>query len=78
VGHALAPAGFGDFSNALLVGNFGDGKINAYDAATGQFLGQLRAPNGAVIAIDGLWGMAFGNNLKQPAGHHAVFRRRSQ
>ena len=62
-GMALAPAGFGDFSNRLLVGNFGDGTINAYDVATGQFLGQLRAPNGDVIAIDGLWGMAFGNNL---------------
>ena len=67
-GMALAPAGFGDFSNSLLVGNFGDGRINAYDVATGQFLGQLRAPNGDVIAIDGLWGMAFGNNLNnQPS-----------
>jgi len=67
-GMALAPAGFGDFSNSLLVGNFGDGKINAYNAATGQFLGQLRAPNGDVIAVDGLWGMAFGNNLNnQPS-----------
>ena len=67
-GMALAPAGFGDFSNQLLVGNFGDGTINAYDVATGQFLGQLRAPNGDVIAIDGLWGLAFGNNLNnQPS-----------
>jgi uncharacterized protein (TIGR03118 family) len=67
-GMALAPAGFGDFSNQLLVGNFGDGTINAYDVATGRFLGQLRAPNGDVIAIDGLWGMAFGNNLNnQPS-----------
>jgi uncharacterized protein (TIGR03118 family) len=67
-GMALAPAGFGDFSNQLLVGNFGDGTINAYNLATGQFLGQLRAPNGDIIAIDGLWGMAFGNNLNnQPS-----------
>ena len=37
-GLALAPAGFGDFSNSLLVGNFGDGRINAFDLATGEFL----------------------------------------
>jgi uncharacterized protein (TIGR03118 family) len=67
-GMALAPAGFGDFSNCLLVGNFGDGAVSAYDAVTGAFRGQLRAPTGDVIKIDGLWGMAFGNNLNnQPA-----------
>jgi uncharacterized protein (TIGR03118 family) len=35
---ALAPAGFGDFGGALLVGNFGDGRINAFDPMTGVFL----------------------------------------
>src|SRR5262249_20928679 len=40
-GVALAPSDFGRFSNALLVGNFGDGRINAYNPRTGRFLGQL-------------------------------------
>ena len=43
-GLALAPAGFGKFSGALLVGNFGDGRINVYNPYTGAHLGQLRAP----------------------------------
>jgi uncharacterized protein (TIGR03118 family) len=62
-GMAEAPANFGKFSNALLVGNFGfgDGKINAYDDDTGQFLGNLTDANGKPIAIEGLWAIAFGN-----------------
>jgi uncharacterized protein (TIGR03118 family) len=62
-GLALAPAGFGAFSNSLLVGNFGDGHINAYDIATGESLGQLRGMDGHPITIDGLWGIAFGNGF---------------
>jgi uncharacterized protein (TIGR03118 family) len=62
-GMAMAPANFGTFSNALLVGNFGDGKINAFDATSGAFLGTLTNPAGAAIAIDGLWGIAFGNGI---------------
>jgi uncharacterized protein (TIGR03118 family) len=62
-GMALAPANFGPLSNALLVGNFGDGTINAYDATTGTSLGTVTKANGAAIAIDGLWGIAFGNGL---------------
>jgi len=50
---------FGDFSDKLLVGNFGDGKINAFDA-NGNFLGQLKNENGQVIATPGLWDMVFG------------------
>jgi uncharacterized protein (TIGR03118 family) len=60
-GMAIAPANFGDFSNRLLVGNFGDGTINAFDLNTGVFQGQLRTPNGQILVIDGLWGIAFGN-----------------
>ena len=62
-GMTMAPANFGPFSNALLVGNFGDGKINAFDPVTGASLGTLTNPAGAAIAIDGLWGIAFGNGL---------------
>jgi uncharacterized protein (TIGR03118 family) len=60
-GLAMAPANFGRFSNDLLVGNFGDGRINAVDPATGDFLGQLRDANNKPITIDGLWGLDFGN-----------------
>ena len=67
-GMAIAPAGFGKFSEMLLVGNFGDGTINAFDTKNNTFAGQLRAGNGQVLVIDGLWGIAFGNNFRsQPA-----------
>ena len=63
-GVAVAPAGFGDFSNNLLVGNFGDGVINAYNAATGAFVGTIADSAGAPIANPGLWGIAFGNGAR--------------
>ena len=63
-GLALAPAGFGKFSGNLLVGNFGDGHINAFDLATGDPRGQFKDANGKTLAIDGLWGLAFGNGYK--------------
>lgn len=62
-GMAMAPSDFGAFSGALLVANFGDGKINAFDASTGQHLGTLSDSAGAPIVIDRLWGIAFGNGL---------------
>jgi uncharacterized protein (TIGR03118 family) len=62
-GMALAPASFGRFSDRLLVGNFGDGAINAYDLATGRWLGQLKGTHRKAIHIDGLWGIAFGNGV---------------
>jgi uncharacterized protein (TIGR03118 family) len=63
-GLALAPAGFGEFGGALLVGNFGDGRINAFDPVHGGYLGTLRGADGQPIAIDGLWGLAFGNGAQ--------------
>jgi uncharacterized protein (TIGR03118 family) len=62
-GIALAPAMFGRFSNALLIGNFGDGRINAYEPVFGFPMGSLRDRNLHPIRIDGLWGMQFGNGL---------------
>ena len=60
-GLATAPGNFGDFSNALLVGNFGDGRINAFDPCSGEYLGSLQDSSGAAIAIPGLWALSFGN-----------------
>jgi uncharacterized protein (TIGR03118 family) len=62
-GIAMAPAGFGDFSNKLLIGNFGDGSIHAYSPTSGMLLGALRDENNQTIYIDGLWGMQFGNGV---------------
>src|SRR5205085_7461004 len=54
-GMTIAPSGFGSFGGALLVGNFGDGRIDAYDPDTGHFRGTLREPHGSKLGIDGLW-----------------------
>jgi uncharacterized protein (TIGR03118 family) len=62
-GLALAPHEFGRFSNALLVGNFGDGTIHAYNPNTGALRGQLMNQHGKPIVIDGLWGLQFGNGV---------------
>ena len=58
-GMAIAPKNFGIFSHALLVGNFGDGKINAYDLLTGKHLGNLTRDDGNDLVIDGLWALSF-------------------
>jgi len=62
-GIALAPAAFGHFSNALLIGNFGDGRINAYEPVFGLQLGPLRDKLLRPIRIEGLWGIQFGNGI---------------
>jgi uncharacterized protein (TIGR03118 family) len=86
-GLALAPSDFSVFGNDLLVGNFGNGRISAYTkrGASWVYKGQLRHANGAPIAIDGLWAIAFGNGaaagptttlyfLSGPAGEkHGLF-----
>jgi uncharacterized protein (TIGR03437 family) len=60
-GVAIAPANWGAFGGALLVGNFGDGTINAFNATTGVQLGTLQSAGGTSIAIAGLWALVFGN-----------------
>ncbi len=61
-GLAMAPANFGPFSNKLLVANnVPDGKINAFDPASGTFLGALQDANGEDIVINQVWGIEFGN-----------------
>lgn len=58
----VAPPTFGALANLLLIGNFGDGVINAFDPVTGAFVDALRDAAGQPIAIDGLWGLMFGND----------------
>jgi uncharacterized protein (TIGR03118 family) len=71
-GLALAPKDFGTLSGALLVGNFGDGKINAFDPAKGTFWATVTDPMGHPFAMPGLWGIAFGNDhSSQP--HNTLF-----
>ena len=71
-GMALAPADFGTLSNALLVGNFGDGAIHGYDPASGRYLGAVSDGSGTPFAAPGLWGITFGNDaVNQP--HATLF-----
>ncbi len=67
---ALAPKNFGKFSGSLLVGNFGDGKINSYDLLTGKWLGNLTTSAGDLV-IQGLWGLAF--DKQEVAGMESNF-----
>jgi uncharacterized protein (TIGR03118 family) len=60
-GLAIAPAGFGDFGGSLLVGNFGDGTIHAFNASTGALMGVLNDTTGKAITITGLWALQVGN-----------------
>jgi uncharacterized protein (TIGR03118 family) len=62
-GLARAPMGFGRVGGDLLVGNFGNGRINAYDMQTGMWEGTLRRPSGRAVAIHGLWALKFGNGV---------------
>lgn len=61
-GLAIAPLSFGQFAGDLLVGNFGDGRINVFDLVTDTFLAQLLALNGSELSIDGLWALTLGND----------------
>jgi uncharacterized protein (TIGR03118 family) len=60
-GVALAPRDFGELGGSLLIGNFGNGHINAFDPDSGRFLGKVRDPKGKAILIEGLWTIMFGN-----------------
>jgi len=71
-GVALAPKDFGSLSNMLLVGNLGDGKINAFDPSSGAFVAAVADGTGAAFSVPGLWGIAFGNDAaNQP--HNTLF-----
>jgi len=62
-GITMAPKGFGGASGDLLIGNFGDGWINAFKPKSGKFVGSLQNDKGRKLAIDGLWALKFGNGM---------------
>jgi uncharacterized protein (TIGR03118 family) len=72
-GVALAPADFGEFSHALLVGNFGSGTIAVFNPITGRYLGNMLNVDGSTTTIDGLWALAFGNGGSSGPGSTLFF-----
>lgn len=72
-GIAQAPANFGSMSGAILIGNFGDGTINAFNASNGLSMGPLIGSNGNAIVEPGVWGIAFGNNLSNQPSNTLFF-----
>jgi uncharacterized protein (TIGR03118 family) len=60
-GVVWTPRDFGEFSNTILVGNFGSGRIAAFNGFTYQFIGFVQNPDNSILTIDGLWALAFGN-----------------
>jgi uncharacterized protein (TIGR03118 family) len=69
-----APANFGAYSNDLLIGNVeGAGNINAFDPATGVYLGRLQHPDGTPIAIAGLWDLVFGSGTPESGKTNQLF-----
>src|SRR5260370_6679574 len=72
-GLALAPANFGLFGGALLVGNTGDGHINAYNLESGAFLGSLADENGTPLTLPTLWALTFGNGHEGGASDTLFF-----
>jgi len=72
-GLAVAPSSFGSAAGDLLVGNFGDGHINIYDANTHAFLGQVLDANNHPVVIDGLWAISPGNDTMAGSSHLLYF-----
>jgi len=78
-GLALAPPNFGLFSGDLLIGNQGDGKINAFDPGAqrgnGEYenRGQLHSTDGPPLVIDRLWGLAFGHGAPANGATNTLF-----
>jgi uncharacterized protein (TIGR03118 family) len=60
-GVVWTPRDFGIFSNSILVGNFGSGKVAAYNGFTKEFIGFVQNPDSSILTIDGLWSLTFGN-----------------
>jgi uncharacterized protein (TIGR03118 family) len=70
---AMAPSDFGAMSGLLLVGNFGDGRINGIDPNTGGLISQALDADGNALRIDGLWSLSFGNGTPGAALNELFF-----
>lgn len=62
-GITVAPGNFGEMGGKLLVANFGDGTIAAFEPESGDFVDFLRDREGKPVVVDGIWGLAFGNGV---------------
>jgi uncharacterized protein (TIGR03118 family) len=72
-GLALAPPSFGKFAHRLLIGNFGDGRINAFDFPSGVPDGTMKDTLGQPMTINGLWGLKFANGGPSGRKNHLLF-----
>jgi uncharacterized protein (TIGR03118 family) len=72
-GVVVPPAGFGSLAGDLLVGNFGDGAINAYNFSTGAFVDQMKDSNGAPIVNASLWDLVFGGGGAQSGDPNTMY-----
>lgn len=72
-GIAESPADFGAFSHRLLIGNFGDGRINVFNEFSGNFEGQMLNADGSTIGIDGLWALSFGGGNTTSGAANALY-----
>jgi uncharacterized protein (TIGR03118 family) len=72
-GIAMAPSDFGQFNHRLLIGQFGSGEIHAFNAVTGMWEAGMLDQNGAMLSIDGLWGLTFGNNARSGSAIELYF-----
>ena len=72
-GIAIAPSSFGAMAGDLLVGNFGDGRITAFDASTHTVVGQILGADGQPLSIDGLWALSAGNDGSGGSSHLLYF-----
>ena len=63
-GVVIAPSTWGTFAGTLLVGNFGDGMINAFNTTTGALVGTLKDTSGNPITLPGLWSLAVGSGAQ--------------
>ncbi|HZS53046.1 MAG TPA: TIGR03118 family protein [Bryobacteraceae bacterium] len=72
-GVVIAPAGFGQFSGDLLVGNFGNGTINAFNPSTGAFLGTIDGTNGSPLVNGNLWALEARPNGGSSSNPNAVY-----
>jgi len=70
---AMAPSNFGVHSNALLIGNVDDGKINCFNPSTGAFLGTLKDKTGKALVNPGLWGLVFGGGSTNNGNTNQLF-----